>query len=218
MDNGVGFFQYSQEQKSLIDSKIKSSDFSFKSWAMDDFEGIRCDIRNYYRKLQGGVCAYCRNPVSLYDAMNCHVEHVAPKSKYVVFMFEPRNLCVICADCNKIKRDQEVLCQEPDTISRGGSRKLYPKASSAFYIVHPHYDNWDEHILIVGKYYVDKTKKGHFTIGACVLNRHLREFGWELPIVNDVDMQAAMCAYMGSSDTTQRAAALLRLKKLMQQL
>jgi uncharacterized protein (TIGR02646 family) len=209
---------HSDIHAAIIEEKLGSDHFNYKQWSEDDLSEIRSAIRNHYRNEQNGLCAYCRNPISIHDALNCHVEHIAPKSKYPEFIFEPKNLCVICSDCNAIKRNQEVMRNEPDTIANGSNRKIYPRSSSAFFIVHPHFDDWDEHIQIFGKYYVDKSQKGHFTIGACVLNRHLRKFGWEPPLVNDEDMRNAMTRYLNVTDPVSKASALVQLMRLMQQI
>lgn len=209
---------HSEKHAALIEKKISDNQFNYKQWSDDDLSEIRSAIRSHYRNEQNGLCAYCKNPISIHDALNCHVEHIAPKSKYPQFLFEPKNLCVICSDCNTIKRNQEVMCVEPDTVVNGSKRTRYPRSSSAFFIVHPHFDNWDEHIQVFGKYYVDKSPKGHFTIGACVLNRHLRKFGWEPPLVNDEEMRAAMTCYLDTADGVGKASALIRLMRLMQQL
>jgi len=204
---------------SIIEAVKARADFTHVSWSSEDLEPVRATIREYYRREQRGICAYCRGPVSIRGALNCHLEHIAPKSKYLDFMFDPKNLCVICADCNTIKRDQEALAQEPETVlDIGKPRKRYPRTTSAFLIVHPHFDQWDDHIQKVGKYFVDKTPKGHFTIGACVLNRHLRQFGWELPLVDDAAMRDAMTAYLNTNDPVAKAAALVHLMRLMNQI
>jgi hypothetical protein len=201
-----------------ISEVMADADFTHRFWGSDDLAAIRSLIRSHYRGQQNGQCAYCKNPVSLHDAMNCHVEHIAPKSKYPEFIFEPKNLCVICSECNAIKRNQEVLGEEPDTVVNGTRRVRYPRSSNAFLIVHPHFDLWEDHIQVFGKFYVDKTRKGHFTIGACVLNRHLRQFGWEPPLVNDEDMRNAMTIYLNSTDPVAKTSALMRLMRLLNQL
>jgi 5-methylcytosine-specific restriction endonuclease McrA len=209
---------YSETEAAAIKAKIADPQFTHKSWSSDDLMAIRSAIRDHYKNQQNGLCAYCRNPISIHDALNCHVEHIAPKSIYPDFIFEPKNLCVICSDCNAIKRNQEVMSDEPNTIVNRKGRKHYPRSSTAFFIVHPHFDNWDEHLQIFGKYYVDKSEKGHFTIGACVLNRHLRKFGWEPPLVNNEDLRTAMTCYLNTADAATKTSALLRLMRLMAQL
>lgn len=203
---------FSKEMRQTIASKKASPTFTYLDWSVDDLQELRCCIRDYYRQAQRGTCAYCKKDVSLQAALNCHVEHIAPKSKYEDFMFEPKNLCVICADCNAIKREQEVLQEVPDTVVNGSLRKQYPRSGSAFKIVHPHFDDYDDHIEIFGLFYGDKTDKGHFTIGACKLNRKLRMFGWEAEY-DEADVAAAAAKYLETKDPIARARALLALKR-----
>lgn len=190
--------EYNDSQKIQIKIKLQDIAFTHNNWDEDDLIDLRRAIREFYKKQQHGFCSYCKNPVSIQAAENCHVEHIAPKSKYRNFIFEPKNLCVICADCNKIKRDQEILAQEPDTVKRGSTRRLYPRSSNAFKIVHPHFDNYDDHIEIFGDYvYVDKTVKGGHTILYCNLNRRLHKFGWRREYVEDssvIDMASKLLA------------------------
>ena len=121
---------------------------------------------------------YCKRDVSLQSASNSHVEHILPKSRYFKFIFEPKNLCVICADCNEIKREQEAL-DFNDELLKSKEITLYPRSSKAFLIVHPHFDNYDEHIkILIGGHYLDLSPKGNKTIGICKLNRILHNFGW----------------------------------------
>lgn len=205
---------FSVEHEALIAATAVDPAFTYREWATDELETLRRAIRDHYRRVQKGICAYCKKEVSLKSAMNCHVEHIVPKSKYKQFIFEPRNLCVICADCNAIKREQEVLCDEPDTLVRGKVRKQYPRSSSAFKVVHPHFDYHDEHILMVGGFYIGRTEKGHFTIGACDLNRKLKTFGWQAEF-NEPAMVAAMVKYLNSRDRSVQNDALLEMRVLL---
>lgn len=196
----------------IIASKIGSPTFTHRDWGSPDLEVVRSYVRDHYRSVQNGFCAYCKGVVSIQSASNCHVEHIAPKSKYQNFMFEPKNLCVVCADCNEIKREQEVANKEPDPVQKGKSRKLYPRSSSAFKIVHPHFDVWGQHIQKFGAFFADKTDKGHFTIGACKLNRHLRKFGWESDY-DDAEISGDARAYLENPNPAGRAQALQKLKE-----
>jgi len=127
-------------------------------------------------------------------------------------MFEPKNLCVVCADCNEIKREQEVANEEPDPVHNGKTRKLYPRSSRSFRIVHPHFDVWEKHIQKFGPVFADKTDKGHFTIGACKLNRYLRKFGWESDY-DDEEISADARAYLENPNPAGRAQNLRTLKR-----
>lgn len=202
-------------QKSIdIIKKKLSIPFSHVSWGDDDLEEVRKEIRDFYKYQQKGVCSYCRQPVSLISVANCHVEHIAPKSLHLDFIFNPKNLCVICADCNQIKRNQETLGDIPETIKNVSGRKRYPISSGAFKIVHPHFDNYDDHIVIVNGCYIDKgSKKGNFTIGACNLNRKLGVFGWEPIIINDEKLTSDMNSYIEEKDPEVRKKHLSNIKK-----
>lgn len=204
--------KFSPAMKRLVATKLADPTFSYHNWSAVELEELRCYVRDFYRIEQRGYCAYCKNKVSLQAAANCQVEHIVPKSLYRNFMFDPRNLCVVCADCNQIKREQEVLNQSPDTLSSRGHRR-YPRSGNSFRIVHPHFDTYADHILVVGGLYVDKTAKGHFTIGACNLNRSLRKFGWE-PEFDRAEIQSLVSALLDESDPDQwyRALRELRLK------
>lgn len=206
---------FSAEVIAIIKSKKLQSNFAHTCWSDDDMEPIRVAIRGFYSKEQGGICAYCKQSVSITSALNCHVEHIVPKSKHLDFIFTPKNLCVVCAECNQIKREQETLGTIPNTITNSNRRKQYPRTRSAFKIVHPHFDIYDDNILVTNGYYIDKTKKGHFTIGACKLNRKLHEFGWEITTISDDQITETMNKYLEEKDSIKRNAYLTKLKKLL---
>lgn len=211
MPDILNSISYDKSMKAVIKVKNQDPDFSYKDWSKPDLEPVRKIIRDFYRKEQNGKCAYCKNPVSLQSANNCHVEHIAPKSKYQKFIFEAKNLCVICADCNEIKREQETLSSELDPI-RKKSVKLYPRSKSAFLIVHPHFDNYNEHIKILsGNHYIDLSMKGHFTIGSCKLNRFLHRYGWPDEISTLDDILSSMNKIMDTPDPIQQ---IMEIKKL----
>ena len=205
--------KYSLEIETAINSKKAQIGFNHTNWSDEDLEKVRVSIRTFYTKEQVGVCAYSKQNVSTTSALNCHVEHIVPKSKYLDFIFTPKNLCVICADCNTIKREQETLGTIPNTITGASTRQQYPRTPNAFKIVHPHFDIYEDNILITNGYYIDKTPKGHFTIGACKLNRKLHEFGWEVTDINDATVTETMNKYLDEKDPIKRNSYLTKLKK-----
>ncbi|SDY80861.1 TIGR02646 family protein [Collimonas sp. OK242] len=207
--------RYSATTKAIIEAKQKDAEFQHQNWSDDDLTSVRHDIRHYYREIQRGTCAYCRGPLSLATAANCHVEHIAPKSLYKEHIFQPKNLCAICADCNTIKRAQEVIADVPDTVDSPQYRRTYPRSSSAFKIVHPHFDVWEEHILQFGKAYVDRSKKGCFTISACKLNRFFHNNGWEEEYMNDQKINQLMNDYLQSDSKVKAARILTQLRGLL---
>jgi len=167
------YISYSDATKNKIAEIKVEPGYSHTRWKDEDLEQVRSEIRNFYRREQRGSCVYCRGEISLRGAMNASVEHIAPKSLYVHFMFEPKNLCVICADCNEYKSNREVI---EDLVSGNPARK-YPTESARYRIVHPHIDEYNEHIVKAGFIYMERTKKGGHTIYLCNLNRWIHNFG-----------------------------------------
>lgn len=203
---------FSETAKSEINSLCSRIDYTHRNWSDDTIMDVRKEIRNFYRIKQHGRCSYCKQQVSLTSALNCHIEHIVPKSLHPQYTFTPKNLCVICADCNEIKRSQETLGMIPETLCNDSIKK-YPTISAAFKIVHPHFDKYDDHILIVNGCYIDKgSKKGNFTIGACNLNRKLAVFGWDSAIVNDDELAILMNEFISENDALERKRKLSELK------
>jgi 5-methylcytosine-specific restriction endonuclease McrA len=171
---------FSGDIKKVIESKMADSKFCHEDWGNDDLLPVRKFIRNYYRNSQHKkLCAYCKNPLSLRAADNCHIEHILPKSDYFEFIFHPKNLCVVCADCNLIKSNEDIKNRTDKILKKKAI--IYPRSSSRFMIVHPHFDIWDDYLRKVGDIYYgldDLHKgKGAFTIYVCGLNRALDEIG-----------------------------------------
>ncbi|AEV37579.1 hypothetical protein PSE_3071 [Pseudovibrio sp. FO-BEG1] len=83
-------------------------------------------------------------------------------------MFTPRNLAVACSTCNGRKNAKAVLTRE--------AMVEYPRSSGAFSIVHPHFDEYEEHINRIGDdIYAPLTPKGTETIKLCELTRFVAE-------------------------------------------
>lgn len=207
---------FSPDVAALIKKKQSDKSFTYHCWSDEDLKPLRIEVRNFYRDMQKGRCAYCRKDISLRSASNCHVEHIAPKSLHEKFIFTPENLCVICADRDEIKRAQETMCAIPDTVVARKTRRVrYPCTTNAFYIVHPHFDKYDDHILMVGKFYVDMTDKGGFTIRVCDLNKRLRKFGWEMPPSSDEDLAEVMGDFLATSDPAIRRRKIRKLREML---
>ncbi|MFT5760506.1 MAG: hypothetical protein ACI9LM_005293 [Alteromonadaceae bacterium] len=173
---------FDKVQQQLIGSIILDPQFKHTDWNREDYsvelEALRKHIRDHYRTQQHGKCAYCKKDISVTSALNCHVEHIAPKSKHEKFIFDPKNLCIACADCNVIKKEQDTI----SPLKNGKKRTRYPSSANAFKIIHPHFDNWDDHLKIFGgRWYIDKLPKGNFTIGVCKLNQRSIKYGIDEP-------------------------------------
>lgn len=84
---------------------------------------------------QGGRCAYCESML----LRGAHaIEHIAPKGVYGEFAFEPYNLVTACTSCNSTTNKGE-----NDTVKHPVNIQDY--AANKFVIVHPYFDNPEEH-------------------------------------------------------------------------
>jgi len=182
-------FVFSPQSAALVAGIMSRNGYSHHDWSDLELEELRREIREHYRNTQRLRCAYCLEVVATVSASGAPIEHIAPKSLYPQFAFEAKNLCVICPDCNEIKRQQETLNESPDPLRR--KRKRYPSRSDAFKIVHPHFDDYSEHIIKLGRVFVGKSKKGDWTIGACRLNRFFHRFGMCQELLDDVALMGA---------------------------
>ncbi|WP_374172395.1 HNH endonuclease [Flavobacterium tructae] len=213
MDNILKPIVFSDSHSQIIKTTLEDKNFHHTTWGEDHLEEIRSEIRKFYRNNQKVICAYCKSPVSIIYPTNCHIEHIAPKSLHPEYIFEPKNLCVICADCNQIKRNQETINQIPDTLKKKYKKK-YPNKSEDFFIVHPHFDKYEDHIQIINGYYIDKaSKKGNFTIGACLLNRKFLILGWQPEIIDDNELINDFSEYIEEKDFHKRVKKLDKIKR-----
>jgi len=202
----------------VVDAKISSPAFTHSSWSDEDLTPVRSFIRQHYRTEQRGRCAYCQRILGKASPLNCHVDHLLPKALYQHFLFEPKNLCTVCAECNTLKRSQETAHEVVNTLNKKQA-KQYPRTSGAFKIVHPHFDSYKEHIEILrNKFYVPKTKKGYFTVTICDLNAHLREFGWKPEFVDEDSARKAAQRLVNAKSSHDTAEAIRELQDALLEL
>ena len=127
-----------------------------------DMVALKDRIRNHYKEEQGKICVYCKLP--LYEEV--HAEHIVPKSGIhgrPEYSFYPINIAASCWHCNTKKSTNNEMIPW-DKIP-------YSFCGQDFKIIHPHYDDYFDHIEIANKsMYVRKTVKGHHTIQRCKLN------------------------------------------------
>lgn len=141
------------------------------SWSDEKYSHVRKTIKDHYLREQDYTCFFCRQRIVVNSNRAWDAEHIISKSTHPSFMFEPKNLCITCPDCNNEKRDGRVLDRE--------NRVRFPMNSTAYKIVHPHFDSYDEHldVLVVGKLYRFKTPKGRYTYRIYGLDRFMMDAG-----------------------------------------
>ncbi|HMW08652.1 MAG TPA: HNH endonuclease domain-containing protein [Leptospiraceae bacterium] len=209
----ISAIKYSENIQNLVNSFNIDDSFDHNIWDSDNLADLRKEIRDYYRLEQNAICSYCRQTISIIYPSNSHIEHIAPKSLHPEYIFEPKNLCVVCSDCNQIKKNQETLKTIPDTIKKKYKTK-YPDKSDDFYIVHPHLDDYDKHILIINGFYIDNdSSKGNFTIGACRLNRKLGITGWEPEVVEETEIIQEFNNFIEEKNVLKKGKILENIKR-----
>lgn len=203
---------YTPEFRTRIIEFMARPDLKSSDWSGDDVKDIRKYIRDYYRGLTK-KCFYCRKEISLRSVGNCHVEHIIPKSESLHFMFEPKNLCVICSDCNEIKSKKEVV-EKLEEVTRGNKKfKMYPRSSNAFLVVHPHFDNYDDHIHCCGDIYISKSVKGSYTIHICELNRKIHKYGIDSMALTQSELFDIFTKLMDEDNFTRQAVLMNKLRE-----
>ncbi|KIP67338.1 HNH endonuclease [Vibrio harveyi] len=163
---------YTQDDKDLIARKKSENNFTHKSWSDEDLTPIKDSIKNHYHKIQKSICPYCKQQLNSTHGRYWDIEHIIPRSHVPNFMFEPQNLCMSCVECNSEKSDKKV------TSSTAKTR--YPTNTLQFSIIHPHLDNYEEHLLVVeaGLFYYPLKPKGRKTVEVCGLNRFYEYAGF----------------------------------------
>lgn len=186
----------------------QSSAQSASDWASKSFESIKKTIKDHYLSVQNYTCCFCKQRIVVRHNRGWDTEHIISRSSYPKFMFFPQNLCVACIDCNFEKSSKDVLA-----VSRKVTR--FPARSSAYSIVHPHFDTYEDHIRVVdaGQFYMWITPKGRETLRVYGLDRFLRVADRsQLPGANVKRLQVS--AYLSKDDGVYDSAELELLEYL----
>ncbi|WP_334545046.1 hypothetical protein [Rhizobium leguminosarum] len=139
-------------------------------WSDAAATSLRASIKKHYIKAQNNRCCYCKQLVMQNNHDVWDAEHIIPRDTHPQFVFEPLNLAISCGPCNEAKGKKNVLVN--------AKRKTFPGKSADYIIVHPHFDDYDEHILWFGLVPAPNgSKKGQKTIEMCELLRFAAEYG-----------------------------------------
>ncbi|EKO3817862.1 HNH endonuclease [Vibrio harveyi] len=170
---------YSEQEKKTIEKIMGCPKFSGQSWELEEARELAQSIKKQYILKQNTICPYCRRKLCTENGRDWDIEHIVPRATHPQFMFEPLNLCVACVECNKHKSDKKV--------TNSTAQYKYPKKTNQFFIVHPHFDVYENHITVIeaGVFYmptkddIDFKSKGQRTIEICGLNRFLKYAGYD---------------------------------------
>lgn len=157
--------QYSAVSQTIVDAfeALPTDQQSGDYWSNDAVAPVRGEIKEHYIEEQKYHCIYCARQIvtdnkSLWDA-----EHIISRAKAPRFMFKSENLAISCRDCNIAKGEKE--------IRHNPNRKSFPNKSEHYLIIHPHYDNYGNHIRWFGEICAPITEKGQNTQQICNLTR-----------------------------------------------
>lgn len=133
-------------------------------WNDPTLKDLKKTVKKFYRAAQKGKCCYCRFPLPTHPR-SYDLEHIISREQAICYMLWPQNLAASCTDCNFAKGRKTV-------VKKGDIQKnAYPKYSEID-IVHPHLDEYDEHIAVISGLYLGLEKKGADTIAVCDLTRY----------------------------------------------
>lgn len=103
-------------------------------------KAFRKEVRDYYRDEQRLRCPYCFRLREEFHGGQWDIDHIIPKASSPNYLYTPKNLTVTCKDCNTHKSDKTPLV---NPISDGIP---YPENNEVYKIIHPHFDDYHEHI------------------------------------------------------------------------
>lgn len=185
----INKIEYTEDQIRLIANYLSLDGFNHHYWSdqvvPDEYKteitNLKSAIKKHYRINQQYKCVYCGCQNLINHGSSWHIEHIIPKETNDKLMFYSENLCVSCPECNQYKGKRKVLIDDLIDSNR----------SQDFIIVHPHYDNYDEHIECVDmiRIPINGSAKGKKTIRICKLCRFISlKFDGEIRDVDFYDL------------------------------
>jgi len=198
---------YVAPAKAIVDAfdALPLDDKKSSYWSEDETKAVRDVIKDHYIAEQDFHCCYCRRQTLSKNKADWQGDHVIARNSHAQFMFEPRNLAICCRSCNGAKSDKNVL--------RNPNRKTFPVKSSDYLIVHPHFDEYDEHICWFGQVCAPRnSSKGAETIEVCGLMRFAADFAGLGTDVNDRRFDELVGKLMTTNTKIEGHAVLAGLK------
>jgi hypothetical protein len=105
----------------------------------DNVRKFKKEVKDHYFHGQTRRCCYCSEQLQDHHG-TFDAEHLLDRLDFPQFMFELSNLAAACKLCNGSKSIKSALtpgAPPPDAV---------PTTSEAYRIVHPHLDEWHEHL------------------------------------------------------------------------
>lgn len=175
-------------------------------WINVKINDFKHKAKEFYIKEQKCKCCYCDKEIMSENKRLWDLDHVLCRDKRPSYMFEPENLAISCVPCN--------LAKSAKDVATGKSYKNFPRRSSSYKIIHPHFDNYGEHIRIFsGLIYVPVrgSKKGRATIEICNLSRFADIFEGKLGRVCDKRYEGDVAQLLFATERDDAIAAARKL-------
>lgn len=166
IDNCVDYSQEPELEKLVNDyNALETAVKKPNDWESEAYTKLKSYIKKHYIGEQNYTCCYCKQKILTSNNGNWDIEHIIPRALRPDFMFEEKNLCISCKECNGSKSDTNVL--------KNKNLKRFPSKPSQYLIVHPHFHEYEEHIdiLVEDVFYRPISQEGVFTIVNCGLLR-----------------------------------------------
>lgn len=157
-------YRYTNKELLIVDAISKKISLVADDWNDTTLKDLKLNVKKAYRKKQQGKCCYCGYPLPKH-ARSYDLDHIISRDQAVCYMLWPNNLAACCTDCNSAKGANVVV--NKTSIDKNN----YP-ARNEINVVHPHLDEYDEHISVIGGLYLGLQEKGAYTISICNLTRY----------------------------------------------
>lgn len=140
-------------------------------WESGIIQSIKSKIKSHKVYKQKHRCCYCLKNFRGEYIYDIDIEHILPKSVYKNCIFDLENLAASCKRCNmKIKRARVDFLKH-DLQNLYGELKFFYFESDNYHIIHPYYDDIDEHLELYEltlrsksiKKYKYTSEKGQYT-------------------------------------------------------
>lgn len=198
---------YVAPAKAIVEAfdALPSEEKKSSYWSEDQTKAVRDAIKDHYIAEQDFRCCYCRRQVLSKNKGDWQGDHIIARDNHAKFMFEPRNLAICCRGCNIEKSNKNVL--------KNPARKTFPVNSSDYLIVHPHFDDYDEHIRWFGLVCAPrKSSKGEETIKVCGLMRFAADYAGLDTDMNDRRFDDLVGKLITTNNKLEGHAVLASLK------
>ncbi|MFM0036396.1 hypothetical protein [Paraburkholderia strydomiana] len=127
----------SVDDQTAIDEAYKEE----KPWNSKAISDLKNRFYVHHSRQQEDLCCYCQRDQHGEFKLVIDIEHILPKGKYDLNMFELWNLSVSCKRCN-----MQIKGQRTDFLVDPNFAKTRKQDPAAYFFVHPNFDERKHHL------------------------------------------------------------------------